>query len=108
MDGMNSEAPRTTVPQIFCKSCASPLVQASDWVREDKSHWRVRLWCPECGHELTALLGQAQINHLSMAIEEGFAVMLEALAELDGDAFGETFLDLLNQVHGRHADHADS
>jgi hypothetical protein len=43
-----------------------------------------------------------------MAIEEGFAVMLEALAELDGEAFGETFLDLLNQVHGGHADHADS
>ena len=78
--GTNSENPRTVVPQIFCRLCASPLVQAADWSREDESRWTVRLWCPECGLERTALLDRAQVVFLSLAVEEGFARMLEALA----------------------------
>ena len=107
-NGIDNEARHTTVPQIFCKSCASPLVQASDWVRVDKAHWRVRLWCPECGHDLTAVLDQAQVSYLSFAIEEGFAVMLEALAEFDEEAFGETFLDLLRRFQEAQSKPADS
>jgi len=43
----------------------------------------VRLWCPECGLERTALLDRPQVAYLSLAIEEGFALMLEGLAESD-------------------------
>lgn len=82
-NGPNSEASRNVVPQIFCRSCASHLVQASDWEREDKSQWNVRLWCPECGFEQAALLGLPQVTYLSLAIEEGFACVLEALAEFE-------------------------
>ena len=106
-NGIDNEALHTTVPQILCKSCASPLVQASDWTRVDKAHWRVRLWCPECGHDLTAVLDQAQVSYLSFTIEEGFAVMLEALAEFDEEAFGETFLDLLRRFHETQSKPAD-
>jgi len=81
--GTNSERPRIVVPQIFCRLCTSPLVQASDWSREDESRWMVHLWCPECGLERTALLDQPQVAYLSLAIEEGFARMLEGLAGSD-------------------------
>ena len=68
--------------QIYCKSCASPLVQVSDWSREDAKNWRVRIWCPECGSELHAILNHSEVAYLSSAIEGGFAHLLETLAEL--------------------------
>lgn len=68
---------------MFCRSCSSPLVQASGWVMEDKSHWKVRLWCPECWHDQTLLLDQAQSAYLSLAVEEGFACLLEAFEGLE-------------------------
>ncbi|MFH0915603.1 MAG: hypothetical protein V1912_04060 [bacterium] len=82
-NGPNSEASRTVVPHIYCRSCGSHLVQAADWRREDKSQWNVRLWCPECGFGQAALLGLPQVTYLSLAIEEGFACILEALAEFE-------------------------
>ena len=89
---MNGGAYPTTASQIFCKSCGSPLVQASDWARVDEAHWSMRLWCPECSHEVTAILDQAQASYLSLAIEEGFALMLETLAELGSEAVDQTLL----------------
>jgi hypothetical protein len=100
----DSEASRTVAPQIFCRSCASPLVQAADWDREDRTRWIVRLWCPECGFEQMALLDHPQVIYLSLAVEEGFACMLEALAEfetLGGSGFvgdNATDLDLIKRA----------
>lgn len=82
-DGLDSSTPRNPAPQIFCRSCASPLVQAADWEREDESHWRLRLWCPDCGFEQVAVLDRPQVIYLSLAIEEGFACVLEALTQLE-------------------------
>jgi len=48
------------------------------------------------------------VSYLSFAIEEGFAVMLEALAEFDEEAFGETFLDLLRRFQEAQSKPADS
>jgi hypothetical protein len=48
------------------------------------------------------------VSYLSFAIEEGFAVMLEALAEFDEEAFGETFLDLLRRFQETQSKPADS
>lgn len=72
---------RTSTAQIFCRACASPLVQASDWLHVAEEGWRVRLWCPECGFELVSSLNQADASFLSMAIESGFIYMLDALSE---------------------------
>jgi hypothetical protein len=68
---------------LYCRSCSSPLVQASEWTREDEAHWRVRLWCPECWHQQTILLDRTQAAYLSLAVEEGFACVLEMFEGLD-------------------------
>jgi hypothetical protein len=68
---------------VFCRFCSSPLVQASGWTKQDESHWQVRLWCPECWRERTMVLDRAQASYLSLAVEEGFASVLEAFEGLD-------------------------
>ena len=76
--------PRPTAAlSLHCRSCSSPLIQASGWTKQDESHWRVRLWCPECWHEQTTLLDKAQSAYLSIAVEENFACFLEILEGLD-------------------------
>jgi len=82
-DGSNSTKAGNPVPRIYCRSCASPLVQAADWEQEDGTHWSLRLWCPDCGFEQIAVLDRPQVIYLTLAIEEGFACVLEALAELE-------------------------
>lgn len=82
-DEAESHAPGLATPNVFCRACESPLVQAFDWEREGDSKWRVRLWCPECGHEQWAKLDRSHLLYLSLAVEEGFGWILEALAELD-------------------------
>ncbi|NLV71761.1 MAG: hypothetical protein GXY46_04035 [Actinobacteria bacterium] len=85
-DGTNNDAPRAFAPIIHCRACASPLVQATDWELQDGSLWYVRLWCPECGFEQAAVLDRPQSSYLSLAIEEGFAQMLEAISQLNTGA----------------------
>jgi len=82
-NSMNEHTSRTVAPNMFCRSCASPLVQATGWQQESDDVWGVILWCPECGFEQAAILDRSQLLYLSMAIEEGFAWMLEALAEFN-------------------------
>jgi hypothetical protein len=50
---------------------------------EDEAHWKVRLWCPECWHDQTLVLDRAQAAYLSLAVEEGFACLLETFEVLD-------------------------
>jgi hypothetical protein len=78
----DSEAENSLGPQIFCKACSSPLVQATDWA-EEEGGWRARIWCPECGFEQEVVLAKAEVAYLSLAVESGFAYLLEALAELE-------------------------
>jgi hypothetical protein len=78
----DSPLSRLVTPNVFCRSCASPLVQAIDWKRDNESSWDVSMWCPECGFEQAATLERSQLLYLSLAIEEGFVWMLEALSEL--------------------------
>lgn len=74
---------KLATPNVFCRACRSPLVQAVGWKQDDESSWNVRLLCPECGFEQEATLERSQLLYLSLAIEEGFVWMLEALAELN-------------------------
>jgi len=68
---------------VYCRYCASPLVQAAAWTKQDDSHWKVRLWCPECWREQAVVLDRTQAAYLSLAVEEGFACVLEAFEGLD-------------------------
>lgn len=103
-EATNSGRPLTVAPRIFCRLCASPLVQAADWSREDESRWMVRLWCPECGLERTALLDRAQVAYLSMAVEEGFARMLEGLAETDTLSPADARSDIAGRVRSERTE----
>jgi hypothetical protein len=80
----DSPLSKLATPNVFCRACHSPLVQAVDWKQVDESLWKVTLWCPECGFEQEATLERSQLLYLSLAIEEGFVWVLEALAELHG------------------------
>ncbi len=95
---MDNPAPRTFAPHIFCRECGSPLIQASDWQSEDDSIWYVRLWCPECSFEQPAVLDRPQSTYLSLAIEEGFAQMLEALAQMQTATPSSTDYDLVRKA----------
>lgn len=89
---------RPATPNIFCRACASPLVQAVDWEQEEESHWTVRLWCPECDFEQTATLDRPQLLYLSLAIEEGFGWVLDALSELSDISTGPSSLDFAHRA----------
>ena len=111
-DDSNSTKARTSVPRIFCRSCASALVQATDWEQEEETQWSLRLWCPDCGFEQIAVLDRPQVVYLTLAIEEGFACILEALAELealgDGDLAGPSRaeFDLVQRVRSERIEPA--
>ncbi len=92
-NSMNDNVSGIIAPNIFCRSCASPLVQATDWEQEDESFWGVRLWCPDCGFEQAATLDKPQLIYLTLAVEEGFARMLDALAQLDDASSASTDFD---------------
>jgi hypothetical protein len=74
---------RAAAVSMYCRHCSSPLVQASGWAKQDEDHWEVRLWCPECWHDQIAVLNKTQAAHLSMAVEEGFACILDELEGFD-------------------------
>ena len=94
MNEVNNTMP-DVAPNIFCRSCASPLVQARDWEPEDETMWSVRLWCPDCDFEQMAVLDKAQLLYLTLAVEEGFAWMLDALSQLNTSTLGPEELDIV-------------
>jgi hypothetical protein len=97
-DGTDSPISKIATPNVFCRSCHSPLVQAIEWEQEDGSSWSVKLWCPECGFEQAATLDRPQLLYLSLSIEEGFVWVLEALSELDGISAGPGSLDFVHRA----------
>lgn len=97
-DSSDSHPSGVVKAPIFCRGCNSPLVQAVDWQREDETLWSVTLWCPECGHEQPATLDRSQLLYLSMAMEEGFVWMLDALSEFDAVPLGAGGLDFAHRA----------
>ena len=97
-DETDSPIAKLVTPNVFCRSCDSPLVQAGDWQQEDGSCWTVTLWCPECGFTQAATLDRPQLLYLSLAIEEGFVWVLEGLGELDSCAAGPGCLDFAHRA----------
>jgi hypothetical protein len=70
-------------------------VQARDWEPEQEELWSVRLWCPDCDFEQAAVLDKAQLLYLTLAVEEGFAWMLDALAQINASAVAPNEFDLV-------------
>lgn len=53
----------------------------------DETQWQVSLRCPECFATYEMALSQDKVNQFSYTIEEGFQQLLEAVDELDHEAF---------------------
>jgi hypothetical protein len=64
-----------------CRICTLPLVQPQDAERTGRD-WLVQLYCPSCGWSGEALLDQAQMDDLDEALDDGFALLAAALAQL--------------------------
>ncbi len=97
-DPADSRLSDVVTPVVFCRSCASPLVQALDWERKDESSWSVRLWCPECRHEQAATLDRSQLLYLSLAMEDAFGWVLDALKEFGAVPSGTGGLDFAHRA----------
>jgi hypothetical protein len=97
-DGTDKPKGRLIAPNIFCRGCGSPLVQALDWEQEEDSLWSVRLWCPECGFEQAATLDRPQLLYLALAIEEGFGWVLGAVSELNAISTRPSSLDFAHRA----------
>jgi hypothetical protein len=64
-----------------CRCCALALVQPREAERSGRD-WLVRLYCPSCGGSGEALLDQVQMDHLDEALDDGFASLAAALAQV--------------------------
>ena len=99
MDDARDKRPQQpSTPNIFCRSCGSPLMQAVDWEQEEDAVWTISLWCPECGFEQVASLDRPQLVYLSLAIEEGFGWVLDALSELGDVSTAPSSLDFAHRA----------
>jgi hypothetical protein len=64
-----------------CRCCTLPLLQTQD-AEQIGRDWLVELYCPNCGWSGEKLLDQAQMDHLDEELDDGFAVLAAALAQL--------------------------
>ena len=80
MSTLRSATERTAGAHV-CRLCALPLIQPRDAERTGRD-WLVQLYCPSCGWSGQALLDQAQMDDLDEAVDDGFAMLAAALAQL--------------------------
>ena len=74
-------AAEQTAAAHVCRCCALPLVQPQDAEPAGRD-WLVQLYCPSCGWSGAALLDQGQMDHLDEAVDDGFALLAAALAQV--------------------------
>jgi hypothetical protein len=80
MSSLRSATEQTAGAHV-CHFCALPLVQPQDAERTGRD-WLVELYCPSCGWSGETLLDQAQMDDLDEAVDEGFALLATALAQI--------------------------
>lgn len=79
----------------ICRTCGSSLVQPTEWVHVDEHRWKVSMRCPECYAVYDLALEPEHVNEFSYQLEHGFQCLLEAIDQLDQQAFAsecETFI----------------
>jgi hypothetical protein len=64
-----------------CRLCSLPLVQLQNAERTGRA-WLVQLYCPNCRWRDEELLDQGQMDHLDEALDDGFALLAAALAQV--------------------------
>jgi hypothetical protein len=64
-----------------CRLCTLPLVQPQDAERTGRD-WLVELYCPSCDWSGEAQLDQGQMDDLDAAMDDGFALLAAALAQV--------------------------
>ena len=74
-------ATEQTAGAHVCRFCTLPLVQPQDAERTGRD-WLVQLYCPSCGWSGAATLDQDQMDELDEAVDDGFAMLAAALAQL--------------------------
>ena len=92
---LQEPANKQQAPAYLCRTCSSPLVQPTEWVHLDEQRWEVSMRCPECQALYDAVLEQEEVNEFSYHLEHGFQCLLEAVDQLDQEAFEaecETFI----------------
>ena len=92
---LQEPAKKQQAPAYHCRSCASLLLQPTEWVHVDEQRWQVSMRCPECYEAYDVVLEQDEVNEFSYHLEHGFQCLLEAVDQLDQEAFEtecETFI----------------
>jgi hypothetical protein len=74
-------AAEQTAGAHVCRFCTLPFVQPQDAERTGRD-WLVQLHCPSCGWSGEALLDQGQMDDFDEAVDDGFAMLAAALAQL--------------------------
>ena len=74
-------ATEQTAGAHVCRFCTLPLVQPRDAERIGRD-WLVQLYCPSCGRSGEAMLDQGQMDDLDKAVDDGFALLAAALAQV--------------------------
>ena len=80
MSTLRTAAEQTAGAHV-CRFCTLPLVQPQDAERTGRD-WLVQLYCPSCGWSGEAMLDQGQMDDLDEAVDDGFAMLAAALAQL--------------------------
>jgi hypothetical protein len=74
-------ATEQTAGAHVCRFCTLPLVQPQDAERTGRD-WLVQLYCPSCEWSGEAMLDQGQMDDLDEAVDDGFALLAAALAQV--------------------------
>ncbi len=74
---------RPTGDPHICAACDSHLVQPVEWAPVDRRHWRVELYCPDCGHQTAGVFPQQVLDRFDRVLDDGTASLAEDLAELE-------------------------
>lgn len=80
MSSLRTATERSAAADV-CRFCALPLVQPLDAERSGRN-WLVQLYCPNCGWSAEAMLDQGQMDDLDEAVDDGFAMLAAALAQV--------------------------
>jgi hypothetical protein len=76
---LTTTTPRRGDDLHICPSCNSELVYPTDWAPAGSRHWHVALRCPECEWNGGGRYGQAVVDRLDEALDQGTESVLDDL-----------------------------